>query len=125
MYMHVVLHGCTCIVACMCMYYMCMYMYCSCMYMYYMCMYMYCSCMYMYYMCTYIMFVGMTGSVSSFYMKETLKDPKKVDIRPEMLEVSMCIMDVCMHMYVCLCGGGEREKEGEARTLCMHVQMFC
>ena len=38
------------------------------------------------------MHVG-SGTLSSFYMKETMKDPKKIDIRPEMLEVSeVCII---------------------------------
>lgn len=31
-------------------------------------------------------FTGM-GTLSSFYSKETIKEAKKIDIRPEMLEV--------------------------------------
>lgn len=30
-------------------------------------------------------------TLSSFYSKETIKEAKKIDIRPEMLEVGACI----------------------------------
>ena len=43
-------------------------------------------------MCVCVCFVGL-ATINSFYARETLKDSKKIDIRPEMLEV--CVY-VCM-----------------------------
>ena len=41
-----------------------------------------------------VCFVGL-ATINSFYARETLKDSKKIDIRPEMLEV--CVY-VCMYV---------------------------
>ncbi len=40
-----------------------------------------------------------SADISSFYAKETMKDPKKIDISSDLLEVSWCVCCTCTYNY--------------------------
>ena len=56
------------------------------------------------------------NTLSLFYSKDTMKDVKKLDIRPEMLQVCVCTVHV--HVYVCKTGAFTCNNSNDCTCMC-------